>query len=73
MSEQNDIIELCEAAAAMRNACNHLWWAHNPDEAPAGVREEVPTVEYAEEKHSDAFQRLARAEYYVRKRFGLLK
>ncbi|WP_201068490.1 MULTISPECIES: hypothetical protein [Thiorhodovibrio] len=62
--------ELIAAAANMRDAANRLWHAHNPDE---GQHDEVPmSLDDAQEKHSAAFMRLERAEYYAEKAISRL-
>lgn len=61
-------LELCDAAYEMREADNNDWLAHNPGEAYG--TEEVLPVEQAEEIKREAFDRLQKAEYRMRKRLN---
>jgi hypothetical protein len=69
MKEQTrlDVLALCDAAERMRDAANNLWWANNVSEGNTIGEGVAPTIEEAELAHGEAFEKLAKAEFSVRR------
>jgi hypothetical protein len=65
-NERRVVLDLINASNRMRAAANDLWWAHNPDEDVVQDRS-PPSLDDAQEAHSDAFAALQTAEHYARR------
>ena len=63
MTDDSAFRELIAAAKNMRDACNTLWHAHNPEDGPENTI--ALSEDEAQELYGAAFERLQRAEYYA--------